>query len=127
MAKEKIEGLNSLLWFAMDGFWMMKWNLMAASMFLPTLLTGLWLIHLEKRDDVRWIDISVTFWIGLNGTWLVSEVHGIPDLLWVAKTCFFLGFTSLAISLHKSSSIPFTISQFRRLRIRPNSKSQVEQ
>lgn len=116
--KANIETVNSLMWFAMDGSWMCKWNTLAAALFLPTFLTGLILVLMEKRPGPRWIDISVLFWIALNGTWLVSETQNLPQLLAVTKACFALGFVSLFVAIRKSG-LRMALAHFRKLRFRP--------
>ena len=116
--KETLGFINSLFWFSMDAFWMLAWNNLAIFMAVPTVLSGLWLVVLEKRTDVKMADISTFFWIIMNTTWLISEILGWTFMLTISKVSLVIGLIFLAYCFLLSDDIHQTMSRFKRFRIK---------
>ena len=50
--KELLDTLNSICWFFADAFWMLEIPSLGYAMLIPTLITGLFLVYVEKRKPV---------------------------------------------------------------------------
>ena len=117
-----LETSGSILWFLMDAFWMLEWELGAILLVLPTAITNLWIFrHTEKSVPQMSITAAMNCWVLMNSLWMVDDFKKIPALLITAKIFFVLGLFLLLLAFLKSDwrkeAWQTVMSRFRRLRI----------
>lgn len=116
LSKDALDTTNSVAWFFMDAFWML--GLTGAGLFfiLPTVLTGLGLLYIEKRPAVFRINIAINCWIWMNTLWMLSDALKAPGLLVYARAMFAAGVLCILAALAQAGNIRETFSHFRRFR-----------
>ena len=57
VSKDALDTLNSMSWFMMDAFWMLEKTSLGKIFVLPTILSGLLLLYIEKRRTVFWLSL----------------------------------------------------------------------
>ena len=113
------DGLNSALWFLMDGFYLFGWNTGAYILIIPVISTAVFsLFSGEKRADVFFSTLALNCWILMNCFWLVGDMGAMPSLLLTAKVLFFIGLLLVSISIALSGDWRKTLSSFKRMRIK---------
>jgi hypothetical protein len=116
-SKDALDTVNSLTWFLMDAFWMLGTPNIAFIFVLPTLLSGLGLLYIEKRRTVFWINLSINCWIWMNTLWMMSDLLQNPEMLLVARGVFALGLLFIIFAVKSSDNLRETFSHFRRFRL----------
>jgi hypothetical protein len=116
ISKDGLDTVNSVAWFFMDAFWML--GLAQAGLFfiIPTVLTGLGLLYIEKRPAVLKINIAINCWIWMNVLWMASDAFRLPGLLDYSKAMFAAGVGFIVLAGAQSGNLKETFSHFRRFR-----------
>lgn len=116
LSKDALDTVNSVAWFFMDAFWML--GLTSAGLFfiLPTVLTGLGLLYIERRPAVFRINLAINCWIWMNTLWMLSDSLGDPALLAWARAMFAAGVLFILAAAAHTGNIRETFSHFRRFR-----------
>lgn len=117
VSKDVLDTVNSVSWFLMDAFWMLQVKEASIALIFPTLLTGIFLVYIEKRTSVTFINLAIMSWICMNVSWMFSESLQMPNLILLAKAFLALGLCFIGISVLVSKNISDTFSHFRRFRI----------
>ena len=113
------DGLNSALWFLMDGCYLFGWKTGAYFLIIPVISTAVFsLLYGEKRADVFFATLALNFWILMNCFWLVGDMESIPFMIVVAQVLFFVGLVLVGISMFLSGDWRKTLSSFKRMRIK---------
>lgn len=115
--KDLLDTGNSVSWFFMDACWMIGWIPFAYAMVLPTVLSGLFLLYIEKRKSVFCINLSINFWILMNCFWMFGDTLQDPNYLVWSKISFGLGIFSILLAAYFSKDLKETFSHFKRFRI----------
>ncbi|MCB0393489.1 MAG: hypothetical protein KDD25_02955, partial [Bdellovibrionales bacterium] len=84
---------------------------------VPTFISGLGLLYIEKRLPIVFINISINCWICMNGFWILSEHHKNTDLLELSKFFFAVGMLCIVAAGFISGNLKETFSHFRRFRL----------
>lgn len=116
LSKETLDTVNSASWFFVDAFWMLGLPEWCHAMVVPTVLTGLCLLYVEKRRPVIAINLAINFWIWMNTLWMLADTQKDPDLLIGARTCFGFGVVCIGVAILLSPNYKETFSHFRRFR-----------
>lgn len=116
VSKDALDTVNSITWFFADALWMLEAHIPATLFIIPTILTGLLLLYIEKRLPVTFINISINCWIWMNTLWMVSDSYNQPQLLFYSKVLFALGIIFILVSAFASKNLRETFSHFRRFR-----------
>jgi hypothetical protein len=116
-----VETIGSVLWFLMDGFWMLNLASAAKGMILPTLVVNLLVFRYAKRSLSQYsVVAAMNSWLLMNICWMVSDLDKNPKPLAAAKVMFALGIVLLAVAWGREASDPERLtkvmSHFRRLR-----------
>ncbi len=110
VSKDALDTLNSMSWFMMDAFWMLEKTSLGKIFVLPTILSGLLLLYIEKRRTVFWINLAINSWIWMNTFWMFEKLD------W-ARGAFAFGLLCVGAALLEAKSLRETFSHFRRFRI----------
>jgi hypothetical protein len=110
VSKDALDTLNSMSWFMMDAFWMLEKTSLGKIFVLPTILSGLLLLYIEKRRTVFWINLAINSWIWMNTFWMFEKLD------W-ARGAFVFGLLCVGAALLEAKSLRETFSHFRRFRI----------
>jgi hypothetical protein len=114
-----VDGLNSALWFLMDGCYLFGWNTSAYFLITPVIATAMFsLLSGEKRADVFFSTLALNCWVLMNCFWLVGDMETIPVLITVAKVLFFVGAALVVMSMTLAGDWRKTVSSFKRMRIK---------
>lgn len=114
-----VDGLNSAMWFLMDGCYLFEWKTGAYLLILPVILSAIFsLFSGEKRADVFFATLALNIWILMNCFWLVGDLEAIPVLIIVAKILFFVGVLLVVASMILAGDWRKTVSSFKRMRIK---------
>ena len=116
ISKDALDTTNSIAWFFMDAFWMLGLAGTGIFFILPTVLTGLGLLYIEKRPAVFKINLAINCWIWMNTIWMLSDSFHLPWLMFYAKAIFAAGVLSIMLALVQSGNLRETFSHFRRFR-----------
>jgi len=116
LSKDSLDTTNSVAWFFMDAFWMLGLNTAGFFFILPTVLTGLCLLYIEKRPAVFRINLAINCWIWMNTLWMLSDALKAPGLLVYARVMFAAGVFFILAALVQAGNIRETFSHFRRFR-----------
>jgi hypothetical protein len=115
------ETTGSVLWFAMDSFWMLEVEVLALGLILPTLLSNLLALRYIKGMQQKLVTWALVSWLAMNVAWMVADIRAMEPLYPVAKAFTALGFLLLLVSLLQSrragGSWYEPLRRFRRLRI----------
>ncbi len=116
IAKDSLDTINSVAWFFMDAFWMLGLAKVGLFFIIPTVLTGLCLLWLEKRPVLFKINVGINCWILMNVTWMLSDAYKMPRLLGYSRGMFVVGVLFIAAAGLQSGNIRETFSHSRRFR-----------
>jgi hypothetical protein len=116
VSKEVLDTVNSLFWFGADASWMMESLPLSASLMVPTILTGLMLLYIEKRKSVLAINVAINCWIMMNLSWILSDIYPESMAGKSAKMFFAMGILSVIVAAATSNNLQDTFSHFRRFR-----------
>ena len=117
-----IETLGSVLWFLLDGFWMLDLPLVAKALVLPTLGVNLLVFRYTHRSVSQLsVVAAMNAWLLMNIFWMFGEIDEKPAFLTAARGMFALGVTLLVVAFARDAADPSRRSQlllhFRRLRM----------
>ena len=117
-----LETTGSLLWFLMDGCWMLGLGGPARALALPTLAAhGLAFRYTERSAVELAVTGSVNCWVLMNVLWMVGDLEGRPDLLAWAQAAFAAGLALLLLAAVRARAtgelFRRTLGRFRRLRM----------
>jgi hypothetical protein len=117
-----VETIGSVLWFIMDGFWMLNQALPAKAMVLPTLAVNLLVFRYTKRSFSQYSIVgAMNSWLLMNICWMMGDLDKDPRPVSVARVMFALGMILLVLALAKDAMHPErstkVLAHFRRLRI----------
>ena len=116
ISKDVLDTLNSVFWFGADAFWMLGSINTAIAFMIPTILTGLSLLYIEKRRPVLFINIAINCWIFMNTMWILTDVLS-SDFIYIASRVFLgLGVLAMITAGFISNNLQDTFSHFRRFR-----------
>lgn len=85
---------------------------------VPTMASALMLVYVEKGISLTFINLAVLAWIGMNVSWMMSDLQNEPSYLLLTKICFGLGIVFVSCSLALSQNISETFSHFKRFRMK---------
>jgi hypothetical protein len=116
-----LETVGSLLWFLMDGCWMLGLGVPAQALALPTLAThGLVFRYTERSVVELAVTGSVNCWVLMNVFWMIADLEGRPGLLAPARMAFAAGVALLLLAALRARAtgevVRRTLGRFRRLR-----------
>lgn len=127
MTKEKklefYETNVSLLWFLMDGLWMMGWKIMPVILSFPAVVLGcLIFIYVDRTPRFLAITIAGSTWMFMDICWMIGDNFEIGIFNILSHIMFWITFLCLAYSLTKSKdyreSVTEVLSGFRRMKIK---------
>lgn len=116
VSKEVLDTINSLFWFGADASWMMQSLSLSASLMVPTILTGLMLLYIEKRKSILAVNVAINCWIMMNLSWILSDIYPESIAGKSAKVFFAMGILSVIVAAATSNNLQDTFSHFRRFR-----------
>lgn len=115
-----VETVGSVLWFLMDGFWMLNQAFAAKLMIVPTLAVNLLVFRYTQRSFSHFaVSAAMNSWLLMNICWMVADLDKDPQALAVARGMFLLGVVLLlAVARNASNSegLSKVLTHFRRLR-----------
>ena len=113
-----VETAGSVLWFAMDGFWMLNVGGAAKAMVMPTLAMNLLVFRYTRRTLSQVAVVAaMNSWLLMNICWMVGDLDRDPRALIAARVLFGLGIALLIIAVGRGASRPEVLARFRRLRM----------
>ena len=117
-----VETAGSVLWFIMDGFWMLNQALPAKAMVLPALAVNLFVFRYTKRSFSHFsVVAAMNCWLVMNICWMVGDLDKDPKPLAAARVMFVLGMVLLTLAVGRDAMHPERLTKvlahFRRLRI----------
>lgn len=116
ISKEMLDTINSVCWFLADAFWMIDLLPVGFALMIPTVITGLCLLYVEKRKPILLINLAINCWIFMNSLWMISDADLQGPYLTAAKLCFVMGLLFIMGSVWLSKSWKDTFSHFKRFR-----------
>ena len=113
-----METAGSVLWFAMDGLWMLNAAGPAKAMVVPTLAMNLLVFRYTRRalSQVA-VVAAMNAWLLMNICWMVGDLDKDPRALAAARVLFGLGIVLLVVAVGRGASRPEVLARFRRLRM----------
>jgi hypothetical protein len=116
------ETIGSVLWFVMDGFWMLNLAVPAKVMILPTLVVNLFVFRYTKRSFSQLsVVAAMNSWLVMNIFWMIGDLDRDPKLIAVARVLFVLGIVLLALAIGWGATRPEGLTRvlapFRRFRV----------
>jgi hypothetical protein len=116
------ETIGSVLWFVMDGFWMLSLALPAKMMVLPTLAFNLLVFRFTPRSFGHLsVVAAMNAWLMMNILWMAGDLDKDPRFVAAARVMFGLGLVLLALAAGRDAARPERLAKvlahFRRLRI----------
>jgi hypothetical protein len=116
-----VETIGSVLWFLMDGFWMLNQPVAAKAMVWPTLAVNLFVFRYTKRSFGQIaIVAAMNCWLAMNIFWMLGDLDTDPKPLAAARVLFFLGVALLAMAVGREAvgqrRVTDVLAHFRRLR-----------
>jgi hypothetical protein len=117
ISKDLLDTINSVTWFLADGFWLLGYHGVAITCIVPTLLTGLLLLYIEKRPTVVSINCAINCWTWMNALWIVQDWTKVGGYFTAAKFAFGLGIFFVLLAVVISRNVRETFSHFRRFRM----------
>ena len=117
-----VETVGSVLWFLMDGFWMLNLALSAKAMVLPTLLVNLLVFRYTKHSFSQLsVAAAMNSWLLMNICWMVGDLNKDPRPIAAARVMFALGILFLMLAIGRegmhAERLTKVLAHFRRLRI----------
>lgn len=116
ISKDTLDTLNSVAWFLADACWMLGLMDLGLGLMIPTVITGLFLLYVEKRRHVFMINAALNSWICMNFLWMFADMDLSGPYLLLAKTFFGLGLLFIVLAMILSPNLKDTFSHFRRFR-----------
>lgn len=115
----------TLLWFLMDGLWMMGWKVVPAILAFPaSLLACLIFVYADRTPRILAIIIAGSTWLFMDVCWMIGENFRLEIFNNLSHGMFWTTFICLAYGLTKSKDyregILETLSGFRRIRVIKN-------
>jgi hypothetical protein len=116
------ETIGSVLWFVMDGFWMLNLAAPAKVMILPTLAINLLVFRYTKRSFSQLsVVAAMNSWLIMNIFWMLGDLDRTPRLIAIARVLFVLGIVLLALAIGWGATRPEGLTKvlapFRRFRV----------
>jgi hypothetical protein len=116
------ETVGSVLWFVMDGFWLLDQALPAKAMVLPTLAINLLIFRFTPRSFSQMsVAAAMNSWLIMNTFWMVGDLDKDQGLVAIARVMFVVGLVLLALAVARGATRPEgltkVLTHFRRLRI----------
>jgi hypothetical protein len=117
-----VETVGSVLWFIMDGFWMLNQAFLAKAMVLPTLLVNL-LVFRYTKHSLSQVSVvaAMNSWLLMNICWMLGDLDKDPRPIMAARVMFALGIVLLMLAVGREGMQPERLTKvlahFRRLRI----------
>ena len=116
-----VETFGSVLWFVMDGLWMLNQALLAKAMVLPTLAVNLFVFRYTKRSFSQFAVVAaMNAWLLMNIFWMIGDLDKAPQFLEFARAMFASGLILLGLAIGRDSMHPERLTKllarFRRLR-----------
>ena len=116
------ETIGSVLWFLMDGFWMLALSVPAKAMILPTLAVNLFVFRYTKRSFSQIAVVSaMNCWLLMNIFWMISDLDKDPRPMIIAQAMFALGVLLLVAVVARNAArgerLTQVLAHFRRLRV----------
>lgn len=113
----------SLLWFLMDGLWMMGWKIIPAILAFPAAALGcLIFIYADRIPRFLAITIAGSTWMFMDICWMIGENFEIGIFNILSHIMFWITFLCLAYSLTKSKdyreSVTEVLAGFRRMKVK---------
>ncbi|HYP05200.1 MAG TPA: hypothetical protein VER03_03115 [Bryobacteraceae bacterium] len=117
-----VETIGSVLWFLMDGFWMLNQGSPAKAMVLPTLGVNLWVFRYTRRSMGQICVVgAMNSWLLMNISWMIGDLDKDPRGLTVARAMFAAGMVLLAVAAARNAvdrkSLMDVLGRFRRMRM----------
>ena len=117
-----VETVGSVLWFIMDGFWMLNQALPAKAIALPALLVNLLVFRYTKHSLSQFsVVAAMNSWLVMNICWMVGDLDKDPRPIVAARVMFALGTLLLIVAAGRECMHPERLTKvlahFRRLRI----------
>jgi hypothetical protein len=117
-----VETVGSVLWFVMDGLWMLNQAALAKGMVLPTLALNLFVFRYTKRSFNQFSVVgAMNAWLLMNIFWMVGDLDKDPRPIEFARAMFWLGLVLLALAIGREATNPDglakLLTRFRRLRV----------
>ena len=112
------ETIGSVLWFVMDGFWLLDQALPAKAMVLPTLAVNLLVFRFTKRTFSEMaVAAAMNSWLVRNTFWMVGDLDKDQRLIAIARIMFAVGLVLLVLAVTRRDGLAKVLAHFRRLRI----------
>lgn len=118
ISKEILDTVNSVSWFFADAFWMLDYLNIGVGLMIPTIVSGLCLLYVEKRHSLLFINIAINCWIWMNTLWMASDMDLEGGYLLAAKVFFILGAICILLAALTSKNLKETFSHFKRFRFK---------
>jgi hypothetical protein len=117
-----VETVGSVLWFIMDGCWMLNQVLPAKLMVLPTLAVNLSVFRYTRHSFSQFsVAAAMNSWVLMNIFWMISDLDKDVRPMAVARVMFALGMILLTLAVGRDAMHPERLTKvlahFRRLRI----------
>ena len=117
-----VETIGSVLWFIMDGFWMLNQAFAAKAMVIPTFVVNLLVFRYTKRSFSQYsVLAAMNSWLLMNVCWMVGDLDKDPRPITAARVLFALGIGLLGLAVGRDAMHPERLTKvlahFRRLRI----------
>ena len=115
------ETIGSVLWFIMDGLWMLNAAVGAKAMIVPTVLVNLFVFRYTRRSVSQFsVVAAMNAWLLMNVFWMAGDLDKVPGPLVVARTMFAVGVVLLVLavaSAWRAEGVRQVLARFRRLRV----------
>lgn len=91
-ARERAEIACGLLWFILDGCWLLEWRAACYIACVFAVVAGLAVLFFtERRVLPLWVCAADSMWLSFNILWAVGDLAHDDFNIAVAKVLFFLG------------------------------------
>jgi hypothetical protein len=116
-----VETVGSVLWFLMDGLWMLNQPTYAKAMVAPTLAVNLFVFRYTRRSFSQIsVVAAMNAWLLMNVFWMVGDFDKDARLLELARAMFGFGMLLLALAIGRAATdserLMKVLARFRRLR-----------
>src|SRR3989344_3346204 len=93
----------TLLWFLMDGLWMMGFRVLPAILAFPAVAVGcITLLYADKTPRLLAVTIAGSTWMFMDICWMIGENFQIDVFHILSRTMFWTTLVCLAYSLTKT-------------------------
>ena len=115
------ETIGSVLWFVMDGMWMLNQSVPAKIMVVPTLAMNLYVFRFTRRSFSQIsVVAAMNSWLIMNIFWMIGDLDKDPGPVSIARFMFLLGMVLLALAVGRDAARPERLAKvlahFRRFR-----------